>query len=238
MGLIGDFLRAVGQLLDARFLGVLARALALTVALLAAFSGGAVWLVGFLPPSFDLWLIGEVETPLTAIRAATLGALVVASAFLMFPVAAAFVGLFIDQIADAVEARHYPDLGEPHRLGLWQELRAGVTFAAFVLAVNAVALVFYLVSGPFAPLVFWAVNGFLLGREYFELVAARRLGPEGVAKMRRRHRLAVWLAGTLMAVPLSVPILNLVVPLVGVATFTHMFHRLWRRNGLSAPRAA
>ena len=30
----------------------------------------------------------------------------------------------------------------------------------------------YLVSGPLAPLIFYAVNGYLLGREYFELVAA------------------------------------------------------------------
>jgi uncharacterized protein involved in cysteine biosynthesis len=236
MGLIADFLRAAGQMLDRRFLGVLARALALTVALLAGFSAGAVWLVGFLPPTFDLWLVGEVDTPLAAIRAATLGALVIASAFLMFPVAAAFVGLFLDEIADAVEARHYPDLGKARGLTLWQEIRAGVTFAAFVLAVNAVAFVFYLLSGPLAPFVFWAVNGYLLGREYFEMVAARRIGPEGTRELRRRHGLRIWVAGTLMAVPLSVPVLNLVVPLAGVATFTHMFHRLWRRSGISAPK--
>jgi hypothetical protein len=29
-----------------------------------------------------------------------------------------------------------------------------------------------------------------------------------------------------MAVPLSVPLLNLVVPVIGVALFTHQFHRL------------
>ena len=29
-----------------------------------------------------------------------------------------------------------------------------------------------------------------------------------------------------MAVPLSVPILNLVVPIIGVAVFTHQFHHL------------
>ena len=29
-----------------------------------------------------------------------------------------------------------------------------------------------------------------------------------------------------MAAPLTVPILNLVVPVLGAATFTHLFHRL------------
>jgi CysZ protein len=66
----------------------------------------------------------------------------------------------------------------------------------------------------------------LLGREYFTLVAQRRLpGPE-VAALRRRNRLAIWAAGVLMAVPLTLPLANLVVPVLGAATFTHLFHRL------------
>lgn len=238
MGLIGDFMRALGQVSDPRFLGVLLRALGLTVALLAAFAVGAVWLVGFLPATLELPLIGEVGTPVGTLRAMTLAAVVVLSAFLMFPVAAVFVSLFLDEIADAVEARHHPDLAEPRRRGLLEEIRAGLWFALVVLVVNAAALVLYLPAGPFAPVVFWGVNGYLLGREYFELVAARRLGPEGVTKLRRRHRLAVWLAGTLMALPLSLPVVNLVVPLLGVATFTHMVHRLWRREGITSVRAA
>jgi uncharacterized protein involved in cysteine biosynthesis len=44
--------------------------------------------------------------------------------------------------------------------------------------------------------------------------------------MRRRHLGRIWLAGTAMAVPLSVPLLNLVVPVIGVAVFTHQFQRL------------
>jgi uncharacterized protein involved in cysteine biosynthesis len=36
----------------------------------------------------------------------------------------------------------------------------------------------------------------------------------------------VWLAGILMAAPLSIPLVNLVIPVLGVATFTHLFHRL------------
>jgi uncharacterized protein involved in cysteine biosynthesis len=47
-----------------------------------------------------------------------------------------------------------------------------------------------------------------------------------VAAMRRRNRGKLWLAGTLMAAPLSIPVVNLLVPVLGVATFTHIFHRL------------
>ena len=30
----------------------------------------------------------------------------------------------------------------------------------------------------------------------------------------------------LMALPLSIPLVNLVIPILGAATFTHLFHRL------------
>ena len=96
---------------------------------------------------------------------------------------------------------------------------------AFI-AVNLLALFLYPLAGPAIPLVFWAINGFLLGREYFTLVALRRLPPAEAKAMRRRNGLRLWLAGTLMAAPLSVPVLNLVIPVLGVATFTHLFHRL------------
>ncbi|MFM7443674.1 MAG: EI24 domain-containing protein, partial [Tabrizicola sp.] len=94
------------------------------------------------------------------------------------------------------------------------------------IAVNAGALFLYPFVGPGIPLVFWAINGFLLGREYFSLVALRRLPPQEVKAMRRRNRWTLWAAGTLMAAPLSVPFVNLVIPVLGVATFTHLYHRL------------
>jgi uncharacterized protein involved in cysteine biosynthesis len=159
------------------------------------------------------------------------------SAFLMFPVAALFVNLYLDRIVDAVEARHYPELAAVRPMGLAEALKGAVGFTLVVLGVNLVAMIFYLISGPFAPLVFWVVNGYLFGREYFELVALRRLEPADMRRLRGHHRLRIWLAGTLMAVPLSIPVLNLLVPVVGVATYTHMFHRLWRREDVSAATA-
>ena len=242
MTVIGDFLRATGQMLDARFVSVLAWSLALTLGLLAGLSLGAVWMVGLLPESFELPLIGEVATPLNAVRGLALGAMVLLSAFLMFPVAAMFVNLNLDRIVDAVEARHYPELAAVRPMGLLEALKGAVVFTLVVLGVNLVAMIFYLLSGPFAPLVFWAVNGFLFGREYFELVALRRLEPAAMRHLRGRHGLRIWLAGTLMAVPLSIPVLNLLVPVVGVAAMTHMFHRMWRRGDalsdpLESPRA-
>ena len=79
---------------------------------------------------------------------------------------------------------------------------------------------------PAAPLIFWGLNGFLLGREYFTLAAIRRVGRKEAKVLRTRYLGTIWLAGFLMAIPLSIPILNLIIPILGAATFTHLFHRL------------
>ena len=239
MGMIADFLRAAGQLFDPRFAGVLLRSLALTLGLLAGMTMGAVWLIGLLPASFDLPLIGEVAMPFTAVRGLALGAMLLLSAFLMFPVTAMVVNLHLDRIVDAVEARHYKELAPGRQMGLAEVLKGAVGFALVVLGANLAAMIFYLISGPFAPLVFWAVNGYLLGREYFELVAQRRLEPADMRRLRGRHAMRIWLAGALVAVPLSIPVVNLLVPVLGVAAYTHMFHRLWRpKDSFSAATAA
>ena len=233
--MIGDFMRAAGQVFDRRFTGVLAWSIMLTLGLLAGLTMAAIWLLGLLPDSFDLPLIGEVTTPLATLRGLAFGAMLLGSALLMFPVAGVFVNLFLERIADAVEAQHYQGLAAARVMGMAEALKGALGFTLVVLGVNLVAVVFYLLAGPAAPLVFWAVNGYLFGREYFELVALRRVEPAAMRDLRRRHRFQIWLSGALMAVPLSIPVLNLLVPVLGVAAYTHMFHRLrgGKADGLS-----
>ena len=91
---------------------------------------------------------------------------------------------------------------------------------------NLAALVVYLAIPPLAPFAFWAVNGFLLGREYFQLVALRRVDAPEAEALWRRHFWRIWVAGTAIAVPLSIPLLSLVVPMLGVAVFVHQFQRV------------
>lgn len=221
------FGRALAQAGDARFLRVLLLGVGLTLALLVAVTALAVWAVGWVvPDAVTLPWIGEIGWVDTLASAGSVALMLVLSVVLMVPVAAAFTGIFLDQVADAVEARHYPALAEVPPVPVLDTLRDSAAFLGVLLVVNLLALVLYLFSGPFAPLVFWAVNGFLLGREYFQLVAMRRLGRRGAIAARRRHAGTIWLAGTLMAVPLSIPVMNLVIPILGVATFTHIFHAL------------
>jgi uncharacterized protein involved in cysteine biosynthesis len=157
---------------------------------------------------------------------AAIGLMLVLSVVLMVPTAAAVVGFFLDDIAAAVEARYYPGLPPAVEPGIGEQLADAARFLGLVVAVNLAALAVYLWVPPLAPFAFWLVNGFLLGREYFQLVAMRRLERPAAAALARRHFWRIWMLGTAMVVPMSVPLLNLVVPILGVAVFTHQYHRM------------
>jgi CysZ protein len=105
-----------------------------------------------------------------------------------------------------------------------------VNFLGVLMGANLLAILLYVFFAPAALFIFWGLNGFLLGREYFTMAATRRIGRAGAKKLRRRHMGSIWIAGILMAIPLSVPLLNLVIPILGAATFTHLFHRLTSRQ--------
>ena len=229
--ILTDFLRALAQMGDRRFRRVLWLGVALSVALLVAAYAGLLGLVAWLDPEgLDLPWVGQVTWLGDLLGWGSLVFMLILSAFLMIPVASAITSLFLDDVALAVEDRHYPGLPDPPRQPFWEAARDTVNFLGLLLGANLAAIVLYIAVPPAAPLVFYAVNGALLGREYFQVAAMRREGRAGAAALRQRHRAQIWLAGCLMCVPLSVPVLNLVVPVLGAATFTHLYHRLAGRR--------
>ena len=225
--ILASFAAALAQLTDPRFRGVLWRGIGLTVALLAGFYavlvGGLNWL---LPDTVTLPWVGEVGWIDDLATGASVLALLVASIFLMVPVASACTGLFLDDVADAVEARHYRHLSPARRLGLAEGLRDALMFLGLLILGNILAFAASFAVPPAGPVLFLGLNGYLLGREYFQMIAARRLGRDGAARAWRAGAPTIWLAGVLMTVPLTVPLLNLLVPVVAAASFTHLFHRL------------
>ena len=237
--ILGAYLKALAQFGDPRFRGVLWRGLVLTLALLAAVYAlviGAIVLV--VPDHLTLPWIGTLHGIDTMLSIGSLLLMVLLSVFLMVPVASAFTGLFLDEVAAAVEARHYPGLPAARPLPWSEALGDGVAFLAVILAANLLGLVVYVVSGPLAPVLFWAVNGYLLGREFFQMAALRRVGRKQADALRRQNAGQIWLAGALLAMPLSVPFVNILVPILGAAAFTHLFHRFSGTRAASANRAA
>jgi CysZ protein len=225
--ILGDFLRALGQLGDARFFRVMLMGVALSIALLFGIYAALIGVIDlFIPGSISIPFVGQIGGIATLFDWGSLILVVVLSVFLMMPVASAFSAFFLDQVADAVEDVHYPGLPPTQNMGLGEMLVDTLAFLGLLVAVNLFSLLLWPFVGPLMPLVSWAINGYLLGREYFTLVAARHIGRQAAMAMRAHYAGQVWLAGALMAAPLAFPLVNLLVPVLGVATFTHMYHRL------------
>ncbi len=225
--IFADFLKAVGQLGDRRFRRVMLWGVGLTLMLLVAVYALFLWAIqSFTPEVIEIPFVGPVGGLGTLLSWGSALFMIGLSVFLMMPVASAFTSLFLDDVAQAVEDRHYPGLPPAQKQSLGDAVIDTLNFFALLVTVNVLALILYAFAGPFIPVVFWAVNGLLLGREYFTLVAARRMGRKAAKALRKRHWLTVWWAGVLMAAPLSIPLINLLIPVLGAATFTHLFHRL------------
>ncbi|MFT6676561.1 MAG: hypothetical protein ACJAVM_002765 [Sulfitobacter sp.] len=229
--IFNSFFLALGQLIDPRFRRVFVIGIALSLALLVGATAGFSWLVNMLTPE-QVWLpiIGEVTWVGDFLSWGSAFLLAFLSMFLMIPVASAITSMFLDDVATAVEAEHYPNLPATTPVPFGDALRDTVNFLGVLMGANLLAILLYVFFAPAALFIFWGLNGFLLGREYFTMAATRRIGRAGAKKLRRRHMGSIWIAGILMAIPLSVPLLNLVIPILGAATFTHLFHRLTSRQ--------
>jgi len=233
--IFSDFFKAIGQIGDPRFRRVLLIGVILSLALLVAVYAGFLWVISiYAPDTISIPFVGPVGGLGTLLSIGSAFLMIGMSVFLMMPVASAFTSMFLDDVAQAVEDRHYPGLPPAIKQSFMDAAIDTLNFFALLVTVNVLALMLYAFAGPFIPVVFWAVNGLLLGREYFTLVAARRLGRKAAKALRKRHWLTVWWAGSLMAAPLSIPLVNLLIPVLGVATFTHLFHRLQREDQQAA----
>jgi uncharacterized protein involved in cysteine biosynthesis len=225
------FLKSVSQIGDPRFRKVLVLGVGLTLALLVGLYAGILWVVQrAVGDSTTLPFLGEVTWLGDLLSGASLVLMIVLSVFLMVPVASAITSMFLDEVAHAVEDKHYPDLPPAHSVPLVEALRDTINFLGVIIGANTLALILYAIFTPFAPLIFVALNGYLLGMEYFQLAAMRRVGRAAAKQLRRKHRMTIWTAGILMALPLSVPVVNLLIPILGAATFTHIYHVIQARS--------
>ena len=163
---------------------------------------------------------------------------IITGALFLMPTITAFVGsFFVDEVADAVEHASYP--GEPpgKALPLLRALIEGVTFALLTLVVYLCALPFLFFAGLGVVVLFLA-NSYLLGRQYFEF-AAMRFRPAGEAKaMRRANAPYLFLAGIVIALFVSIPIVNLATPIFAMAYMVHIHKRMSgaRTELVEAPR--
>ncbi len=206
--------RAIEQLDDRIFIGVLLRSLAWAVVAFAALHVAAIWAVQCL---LDLhgwlgWLAGFAGS-----LAATALAL-----WLFLPVAAAIGALYIDRIAAAVECRYYPSLpparGAPIGAQIWDALSVG----GRVLLLSLLALVAALFLPGIGLVLAWAIGAYAIGRGLFVAVAMRRMPRVAAEMLYRRSRSLVLAQGAALAFASFLPILNLFIPVIGAAAMVHV----------------
>ncbi len=213
------------DLLRPRVVGVLAKGVGLTILIFLGLQAAAfVALRAFAPETLALPFGGSV--PLAAILSwGSLALLPLMGFFLMAPVAAGFSGLYAETVADMVEDIHYP--AHPgNAMDFFESIPGAIGILGATLVVSLLTLILSPFLGPLAPFIFYGANGWLLGREFFQMAARRHMDAEPARMLRQRNAAAVILTGVAIAFLLTVPILNIAVPVLAAAAFTHLVHGL------------
>jgi len=240
--MLGAAIKALQQMFSPPFRSVLIKSILLALVMVVLFGiglhrllswlaqNGGAWAEGALGPGAVGWLIWFLSI------AAGLG-IIVGGVFLM-PAVTAFVGsFFVDEIAEHVERMHYPADPAGKALPLFRAVTEGSKTALLAVLVYLCALPFLLVAGLGLVMLFLAA-AYLLGREYFEL-AAMRFRPVAEAKsFRKSHQGSVFAAGMLIALFVSIPIINLATPLFAMALMVHMHKKLSGSRSLIEARAS
>ncbi len=231
-------LRALTQLSDPRVLGILATSVLLMLLVTAPFAAvflAIAWVIeAVTPASVTLPWLGEMSFLGVLTQGLFSKASWVFWTYVMAPVAGGIMGLFLENVVAAVERRHYPALAPVRPRSIAASLFYALRFFGLMALVSLAALIVSLFSGPLAPVVFVAANGYLIAREYFETVALRRIDEARAKQLERANITGLWLLGCVLALAYTVPFVSLLVPITGVAAYTHVFHRLNASPG-SAP---
>jgi uncharacterized protein involved in cysteine biosynthesis len=220
--MIRAFELAVRQLGDPRLRVVLWQSLGLSLLLQVAIG----WLAWWALQRYAVVDIGWVDGLIRWLG----GAAVVVLSLMLFPAAFGIVvSIFLERIADIVESTHYPQLGAARGIPIWTGIWTGVVFLVALIALNLVMLPFYIVAifvAGLGALLFYAINGWLAARMYYELVALRRYSPAEVKARRLANRWILWATGAAIVLLGTIPVLNLVVPVLGTAAMVHVAQTL------------
>ncbi len=143
----------------------------------------------------------------------------------LFPAFMPFIiSLYDEKIARIVEENHYPGR-QPTEQPLLPQLTHDAGFIIKALLLNILCLPLYFV--PVINLfIYYALNGYLLGKEFFMMAALRYLSVPQASALWRKHDRLIFIAGAIIAFASTIPFLNLIVPFCGIALMTHLFHRL------------
>lgn len=211
--LLTPMLLAFGQLDDPALLGVLLRSVAFACLSFAGLGALGLWASHALLASWWTHWLGDL---------ATLAITLLLALWLFLPVAIVIATCFLDAIASAVDRRFYPGLPVPRGAPIVAQLWDGLALGARVLALNLIGLILAILLPGVGALLAWAIAAWALGRGLFVAVAMRRLGLIEARAAYRGRRGAVLIQGAALALLASVPLANLLVPILGAAAMEHV----------------
>ena len=214
------FSLAVGQMFSGPILGVLGACAMLSIACFAGLWFGIDWAI-------ETWLEGSdgFLAELASMGGGLIAALVLA--YFLFPiVATAFISLFLERIAKTVEDQHYPHLPPAKGLPILASLAVTARFVILMIGANVLLLVLLFLP-PVYAVMWFVVNGWLIGREYLELVSMRRISVRDTDRLRKRRGTETLMTGVVLAVLLPIPLFNMVLPVFATCVMVHRFHE-WR----------
>lgn len=222
--MLSSFALAIGQLADPPFRRLVLQGIAVSLALLLGLAAVISFLLAYAVPADWHWA--------TAPAAAFGGLAGLVLAWLLFPaVSAIAAGILGDRLARAVERQHYPSAPEARAGGVAESVGTSLRLVLAGIVLNLIAIPVYLLAPGINLMLFLALNGYLISREYFESAAIRRFSSDTARSVRHRRRIGLWAGGIALAALLAVPGLNLLVPYLGFAAMVHIVERERRQVG-------
>jgi CysZ protein len=219
--MIRAFALAIAQLGDPKLRRLLSISVLAAILVFAGLWIGVGWLLHETRLFELIWLEGAIDI--------LGGVATLILTWMLFPaVIGAVIGFLLEDVAAVVEARYYPDQPAAEPVGLVESALAGLRFLGLALGLNLLVL-FFLFVPPLFPFVFYGVNGYLLSREYFEAIARRRASRAEVENLWQAHRLKIVMLGVMTAIFLTIPLVNLIAPVVATAALVHLLEG-WRRT--------
>ena len=226
--MISSFLKTFQQINDPKILRALGLATTFTLlSIFLAVSLGAVLmdnLLDFFSSTLQSWL-GSGESWFRGFAQFLGGSLILVISYFFFAgIHGAFVGIFIDDILDAVHRKHYPE--EP-----WQKAPAMMQSIIFSGRILVMTLALNLLASPILILGWFIpplglslqiiLNSYLLGKEYGQLVEFRI--PQDQPSLPAPKYFTNGIVASLIWI---VPILNLLAPILLAGSVLHTRLRL------------
>jgi CysZ protein len=216
--MITDAFDAFAEIFSPPFRRVMWKSLALTTAILVLAGVGLDRLALSFVHVGPAWL----EVVLSVVLA--LG-LIVGMIFLAPPTASLVASFYLDDVAALVERTIDPHGPSGRPLPLAPSVAIGIRFAVLSVLVNLIVLALTIFTG-IGLVSFFVLNGYLLGREYFELAAMRHISASEARFLFQRQWPMVFVAGAVVSGFVAVPVLNLFTPLFATAFMTRIYKRI------------